>query len=272
MTPPVDQPLRDVPVVITRARAQADELADRLGALGARIVVFPTIKIVPPEDDSPLFDAVRHLAAYDYLVLTSANGVDALRDVMQQAGVDPATVPAKVCVVGPTTARRMEDVGFRVDVVPDHFHASALIAKIEAMDLPVAGKRFLLPRGDLARPLLAKWLRDAGARVDEADAYRNVPEVPPPDAVEELLALPGRPIVTMTSSSAVDNFVAILGPERLAEFAMRARFVSIGPSTSKTLRDHGLTVDAQADPHSLQGLVDACAGLGDGVRAEGLSS
>lgn len=242
------RPLAGKRIVITRPPPKADAFADRLRELGAEPVLLPTITIQPPTDPALLDDALRHLDRYDWLILTSANTVTHISQRLTALSLDPVWPP--VGVIGPATGKALQtDYGVTPAVMPEKHVAEALFAALhDHSDL--SGARVLLPQGDLARPVLADLLRGARADVDTVIAYENVrPEIDP-----ALLADPFD-AVTFTSSSTVQNFV-----ERFDDplSVIGAAWIAcIGPVTAGTARENGLPVHIVAEPHTLDGLIDA---------------
>ncbi len=226
------RPLHGRRVVVTRARAQASGLAARLEALGADVVQAPAIRIAPLPFDPP------ELAAYDTVVVTSANGAELLLpgDVRALHGV-------RVAAIGPATVAALRARGIVADVVPREAVSESLL---EALG-DVAGRRVLVATAEGAREVLPDGLRERGARVDVLHLYRTVPEPVAADAVR------GADLVTFTSSSTVTNLAAALGAGGLDGLAA----ASIGPATSATLRECGVEPLVEADPHDVEGLVDA---------------
>lgn len=239
------RPLFGRRVVVTRARSQASELADRLRALGADLVESPAIEVVAPVDAGiARRAALADIGSYDWLVLTSPNGVahtfDDLPDVRALAGV-------QVAAVGTGTAAALADRRVVADLVPSRFVAEGLLEVFPAP--PAGGGRVLLSVAEGARPVLPDGLREAGWTVDVVTAYRTVP-VAPDDATRAAIA--EADAVTFTSSSTVTNFCTAIGADGVPPVV-----ISIGPITSATARDLGLTVTAEADPHTIDGVVEA---------------
>ncbi|MGZ4706646.1 MAG: uroporphyrinogen-III C-methyltransferase [Acidimicrobiales bacterium] len=239
------RPLFGTHVVVTRAREQASGLVRRLQQLGAKVVEAPTIVVAEPIDaGAALADAVGRLGSYDWVVLTSANGarrlLAALRDGRDLAGV-------RVAAIGPGTAEALRAGNIVADLVPDRFVAESLLEAFPAP--PADGGRVLLARAAVARDVLPDGLRAAGWQVDVVDAYRT--EAAPIDE-DMRAAVAGAEVITFTSSSTVDRFVEAFGVDAVPRIV-----ASIGPVTSSTARDHGLTVAVEATDHSIPGLVDA---------------
>ena len=243
-------------VLVTRAATQAQHLVDLLIAQGADVVAIPTIEIELLNPSPGLDRCLSRLAEYQWLILTSANGVAALGGRMRELGILPGAFAHMQCVaVGGATADAMKALGLRVDVVPEKYVAESVVAAIED---EVAGKNVLLIRGTLARDVIPVALEEAGAWVDIADAYRTVV---PPESVEkirEIFADARAPeIVTFTSSSTVDNFVELMQTAGFAERPVSLQAASIGPITSETLRGYGWEPWVEAELHTVEGLVEA---------------
>ena len=218
------------------------------------VLEFPAIRIVPPSDYGPLDDALRNLAAYDWVVFTSRNGVAAAVDRLAALGMGSgALTGARLAVIGPGTAEALREHGLAAALAPDEFRAEALVAAFARQDLRAA--RVLLPRAAVARDVLPEGLRALGAAVDVVPAYRTEAAAPAPDVLEAVRA--GRfDAVTFTSSSTVRHFLHLAGPE--ARAVLEGVCVAcIGPVTAETARAGGLRVGAVASTYTLAGLVDA---------------
>jgi uroporphyrinogen III methyltransferase/synthase len=239
------RPLFGRSVVVTRARAQASGLARRLADLGADVVEAPAIRI-EPRDDAEVARAAERIREYALVVLTSPNGakllVDRLRDARELAGVT-------VAAIGPGTAAELERHGVRADVVPERSVAEALVEALR--DVPVEGKRVLVARAAEARDVLPDALNERGAHVDVVALYDTVPE---PLGDEQAKAAASADYMTFTSSSTVRFLMRALDGRAPDQFP---RVVSIGPVTSATAREHGLTVAVEAERHDVDGLVAA---------------
>ena len=232
-------------IMVTRADRQATRLADALTALGADAIICPVIAIEPIAVDPAL---VHDLSRYDWVVLTSANGVDRLAEILREANRDfPAHI--KVAAIGPETAARAQEAGMTPALVPSRFVAEELAQALAAAMAP--GARILLARAAGARDVLPEQLRARGARVDVLETYQAVP---PADVRPRLAAcLPGADMITFTSSSTVRHFVGAM-PEPPSD---RVKIACIGPITAQTARDLGLRVDIIAQEYTTRGLVDA---------------
>ena len=247
------RPLYGLSVLVPRTRHQAGELSERLRVLGAEPVEAPTIAIQASRTPQLLRAALTDVGngAYDWVALTSANGVAAVVEQLAELGRDARLfAPVRLAAVGPGTAEALAAAGLRAELVPPTATTGELAAALVASGPPA---RALLPRADIATPTLTEALRSAGWRVDEVEAYRTVPVTELDPGVRKRLELGEIDVLAFASSSTVRNFVDLFGGPPPAG----TRVASIGPVTSQTCRDLGLQVDAEADPHDLDGLVAA---------------
>jgi uroporphyrinogen III methyltransferase/synthase len=234
-------PLAGRRIAVTRARAQASELAARLRSLGAEVIEAPAIRIEPLEAELPDLDL------YDLICLTSPNGVRLLFEGLAGAGLDArALAGARVAAIGPGTARALRQHGVLADVVPERFVAEGLVEALA----DVRVQRALIARAAEARDVLPEALRERGAEVDVIALYETVAEAL---GEQQLRAVARADYVTFTSSSTVKFFFEAAGDELSPE----ARLVSIGPVTSDALRDRGHEPHLEARRHDIEGLVQA---------------
>lgn len=249
-----ERPLFGKKVVVTRARAQAGELSVKLEELGAEVVEFPTIEIAPPDDFALLDDAIKSLDSFDWIVFTSVNGVDAFIERLAHHDLDVRSIKreARIAAIGPATAARIRESGLKVDVIPDEFRAEGLLEEIPAGEID--GKKVLIPRAKVAREILPEKLREAGAEVVVAPAYRSVPSGAGKDDLEKKLRAGEIDCITFTASSTVENFSGVFG-DGTAALLGGTKVACIGPITAETARKHGLTVDIEADEYTIPGLV-----------------
>jgi uroporphyrinogen III methyltransferase / synthase len=234
------RPLSGISVAVTRARAQASELAARLRAMGADVVEAPAIRIVPLEVSLP------DLRAYDLICLTSPNGVEQLFARLAEEGLDARVLAgATVAAIGPGTAAALRAQGIIADVVPERFVAEGLIEALA--QTPV--KRALVARAAQARDVLPQALGDRGADVDVLALYETVAEQL---SEEQLRRVRDADYITFTSSSTVRYLLDTLS----GDAPLKGRLISIGPVTSQTLREHGLEAHAEAKRHDIEGLIE----------------
>ncbi|MGI9081953.1 MAG: uroporphyrinogen-III C-methyltransferase [Thermoleophilaceae bacterium] len=245
------RPLHGRCIAVTRARAQASGLAARLRSLGAEVVEAPAIRIEPRPVEGELASALEAIGDYALLCLTSPNGAELLFDALEDGRRDArALAGATVAAIGPGTAAALARRGIRADVVPRRSVAEALVEELEGV--PVEGRKVLVARAAEARDVLPDALRDRGAEVHVAALYDTVAE---PLSQEARAGLQRSDYVTFTSSSTVTMLLEALGPaDGLPD---RARIVSIGPVTSATARERGLSVHVEAERSDIDGLVDA---------------
>lgn len=248
--------LRGVRVLVGRARHQAGALSGELRKLGGNVIEIPFIEIRKPRSFTELDLALKNVSTYDWLILTSVNGVEAMwarLARLRQGSEQLAKV--RIAAIGPATRRAIEQHGLEVDVVPNQYVAEAVVRSMKAK---VKGKRVLLVRAKVARDVIPKELRRAGAHVDVVEAYETVVPKSSRRRLQAALKNPRRRphVVTFTSSSTVRNFVELLG--RMQRSSLDGvRMASIGPVTSVTLRQFKLPVDISAREFTIPGLVAA---------------
>ncbi|MDN5347789.1 MAG: uroporphyrinogen methyltransferase / synthase [Clostridia bacterium] len=248
------RPLFGRRIVITRPRQQAQAMAEMVEDLGGEALIFPVIRTLPPLTWEPLDQALRNLQQYDWAIFTSANGVNFFFDRLKNLGLDVRRFyGVRLAAIGPATAAALEERGLIPDFQPAEYRAEAIAAGLAGR---VDGKKVLLPRADIARPLLAEELRRAGAEVTEVAAYRTVPAGEDMQGLKEMLAEGKIAAVTFTSSSTVKNLLHALGPEA-RDLLARTALACIGPVTAATAREAGLKVAVTAQEYTVPGLVAA---------------
>ncbi len=246
-------PLKGKRIVVTRSEDQAAGLSRPLRARGAETIEFATVAIEPVSDEISFGDP----ETYDWVVFTSANAVRQFFGLLKRTGCAPgAFAHARIAAVGTATAKSVRKYGLDVSVMPERFVAEGVVASIVAAEPDLRGKRFLWPRGDLARSVLPDALRERGGRVTELVVYRTVMPETPEGRADALTAI--RPdLVVFTSSSTAANFCRMLGPERLRRIKETASFAAIGPITARTAIANGLTLAVQPATHDIAALIEA---------------
>jgi uroporphyrinogen-III synthase len=251
-------PLAGCRVLVTRAAHQAGRLSDELRAVGADPVEVPVLEICPPENFEPLDRALRRLDIYDWLIVTSANAVRGMVDRAAAMGlVFSSTETLKVAAIGTATAAEARSAGFSIAFVPESYVAESLV---NSMAGNVVGKKVLLARASVARDVIPDALRAMGATVDVVDAYQNRMPAQAPAQLLQALA-EGVDVVAFTSSSSVLHLVKAARSAGLSFPFAGVAAVSIGPITSKTLRDAGWEPAVEATTSDIPGLVAALVTL-----------
>jgi uroporphyrinogen III methyltransferase / synthase len=250
-----NRPLFSRRVLVLRAAAQAETTARAIRERAAEPVIFPVIEICAPPDAAPLRHAAESLASYDWVLFTSANGIDRFFATLVELGRDArAFGAARLGVIGPKTAAALEQYGLRADLVADEFIGEDLARAVLERG---PARRALLPRALVARDALPDALRNAGVSVDVVAAYETRPVAP-----ERARALVERfergeiDVVLFTSSSTVDALVDALGA-RAVELLAQTTVASIGPVTTRAAGRHGVRVDVTADVYTIDGVLDA---------------
>jgi uroporphyrinogen-III synthase len=258
-------PLLGVRVLVGRARHQASALSSGLRELGAQVLEIPFIEIRKPRSYKALDAALKNLSEYDWLILTSVNGVHALWERLRKLRmVGKPMHHLKIAAIGPATRQAIEQHGIKVNIVPKEYVAESVVASLRRK---VKGKRILLARAKVARDVIPRELRKLGARVDVVEAYETVIPQSSRQRLRAALRSSQRKldVITFTSSSTVRNFVALLEESRdrlhtsasLKRHLKGVRLASIGPVTSSTLRELGLPVDIEAGEYTIPGLIQA---------------
>jgi uroporphyrinogen III methyltransferase/synthase len=251
-------PLAGQTVLVTRSRSQTSRLAGQLRLWGAGTIEAPTIAIEPIQDPGPLDAAIGRASQFDWAVLTSPNGVEALASRLQAMQLDArALAGTQLAAIGPGTAEALAGIGLRADRIAQPHTTEALAAALDGEAR--GGRRFLLLRSNIAPPDLAETLTGAGGLVEDVPAYRTVRPDALPEAAVDALAGGKVDWITFTSSSTVENFLALADGIDLTA----TRLASIGPVTTATLRAAGLEPAVEAAPHTIDALVAAIVAEAD---------
>lgn len=262
------RPLFGRRVVVTRARAQSSELVELIEELGGEPLEFPVIEMVMPREDetfrAQVLEAFERAASYEWIIFTSANGVDYFFRWLAEFGLDiRAFARARLAAVGPRTAAELRLRGLHADVLPpSKFQAEGLLESLQAADLP-AGANVLLARGDLARETLPRELAARGANLTEIDVYVNAIAQGQDDFTAELLARGQVDFITFASSSSVANLLEVLQQRRKMTLSQavdalnEATIACIGPQTAETARQAGLHVSLMPDEATIVSLVES---------------
>ncbi len=255
LAPSALAPLAGKRVLVTRTRAQASSLAEALRLEGAYPLLLPAIELERRVDagaTARVADALTE-GAYGWIVFTSANAVEAFFNALFEAGGDARTLaPTGIAAIGTATERALRTRGLRADLVPTEAIGEALGT---ALAPHVGGTRVLLPRAEGARDILPAALRAAGAEVDELTLYLAAPPAEPPAEVLAAVRAGEVDVAMFTSSSTVTNLASMLGGD--LSVLSGAVIACIGPIVAETARERGLRVDVVAEPHTIDGLVEA---------------
>jgi uroporphyrinogen III methyltransferase/synthase len=246
------RPLFGKRIVVTRTRKQAGALSSRLRELGADVMEIPTIRIEPPADKVAMAQGVRDAHGYDWLVFTSPNGVDAFFEAFYKVYRDAREIGGvRIAAIGPATAAKVRDYRLSVDLQPEEFVAEAVVKAFQK-EGSIEHLRIMLARAQEARDVLPEALTKLGAIVDVVAVYRTVPETEDCSGAIARFREEGADMITFTSSSTAENFMALKLPLPLA-----LKTASIGPITSATMRGLGLSVGVEAARYDIPGLVEA---------------
>ncbi len=249
------RPLAGTRILVGRARHQAGSLSASLRDLGAAVVEIPFIEIQKPQSYQALDDALRNIKSYQWLILTSANGVEAMWQRVNKLRIARAALKKlQIAAIGPATKAAIVKHGLKVKMMPKEYVAESIVAGLRDK---VEGKRVLLVRAKVARDVIPDELRKSGAQVDVVEAYETLVPEKSKVKLRALMKSPRRPhLVTFTSSSTVKNFAELLG--KASNGALKnVQCASIGPVTSATLRDLKMPVSIEASEFTMGGLIRA---------------
>lgn len=259
MKPNENHPLAGTRILVGRARHQAGSLSSSLRSLGAVVVEIPFIEIRRPQSYGPLDDALRKIRSYDWLILTSVNGVEATWERIRRLRITRRGLKhLQIAAIGPATKKAIVRHGLKVKMVPEEYVAESVVKGLRDK---VKGKRIVLIRAKVARDVIPEELRATGAQVDVVEAYETVvPEKSRARLGALMKNAARRPhIVTFTSSSGAKNFAELLGKFKAGSNALMSgiELASIGPITSATLRELRLPVAIEAREFTMGGLIRA---------------
>lgn len=242
-------------ILVTRAAEQAAEFTEQLRQRGAVVVECPTIQLVPPRQWDAVDAAIHQLSSFDWLILTSVNGVRFFFSRLQELGRSVHNLQScKVCAVGPKTAEALQELGITPDLAPEQFTGEGIVAAFQVIDLQA--KRMLFPKADGARDLIPQQLRSMGAEVIDPVVYRNI--IPPtlPDAAKTALEQQQLDTVIFSSPSTARNLASLAGGvEQLQQLLKLTAVASIGPVTTKACQELGLTVKIEPAEATLDKLL-----------------
>ena len=246
--------LTEKKVVVTRRREQAGEMAALLKAKGAIPILFPTIEILPPQDWGPVDKAIETIDSYQWVVFTSANGVEFFFRRARLLGRDPKRdlEGLKICAIGPATAQALKREGVSPLVVPKRFIAEEVLEALKTQG--IKGCRILIPRAEMGRDILPQGLFQEGAMADVVITYRTIM---PEKAEEDKKKVLDAHIYTFTSPSTAINFFRIMRDLPLQESLAKGIVASIGPITTQALQAIGVKAKVEAKEYTTAGLIRA---------------
>ncbi len=246
-------PLSGRTILVTGSEDRVPVLGDALAEEGASVIRLPTVRISPVEDFAPLDAALREWSSYDWVVFTSAHGVDAVADRARQLHIDLRETRGRIAAVGPVTRAALQRNGLPADVMPPEYLTEE-IAKVMG---DVAGKRVLLPRSPISRQALPNTLRRRGAIVVQVSAYEAIP----PPSRQGSLGTGRIDCVVFTSPSAAENLTSLLPEKQLLRLLKRTPAAAIGPVTAEAVRQLGFRIAIVANEHTIDGLVKSLVEL-----------
>jgi len=247
------RPLFRKRIVVTRARENSAEFSDMLSLYGAEVILFPTLKIVPPPDFVDLDNAITHIDQYNTIIFTSVNGVQSFYHRLRQLGYDIRILKGiSLCAIGPKTREAISALGLLCDFIPSEYTAEGIMDALEKQG--VLGKRFLLPRAMQAREVLPEFIIKQGGQIDVVPAYQAIP--PAEDEIAPILQKGPIDMLTFGSASTVKNFIDRMNP-KMREFVSETAIACIGPITAEAAVRCGLRVDLVPKEYTFRALTES---------------
>ncbi len=243
------QPLKDYQVLITRGKGQADGLKESIEKNGGTPLLVPLLEFTLPDHMEDVQQRFEELLTYDWIILTSQNGVDFFFKLL---GNPPSKLP-KIAVIGSKTEIALKRHGYKADFVPAQFVAEGFVAEFNTLLDP--GARVLLAKGNLARAVIAEAINEAGAICDEVIIYHTVLPRSSEKKLVQLIKNHEIDIMTFTSSSTVNHFTQIMKSHELDTYIDRIIIACIGPIAAKTAEKHGLSVDVCPDVYTTDAMI-----------------
>ena len=251
-------PLTGKCILVTQAKDKAENQIKRLKNKGADVIHKPTIAIQPPHDYYELDKNLSHINKFQWILFTSPNAVKVFKNRLAAIEIDKKDIDnIQIAVIGDSTAKIVQLLGFRVNFVPKKQSSYGFLREFTARYPDLTGIKILFPASDIARNIVTDGLVGAGAEVIRIIAYKTVSLKYPPEEIMKLFQSKKVDLVTFTSSSTVDNLMALLPEKKRQTIIPKIHAASIGPMTSKTLRSYGIEPVIEAQVHTIPGLVDA---------------
>ena len=258
-------PLFGKTLVVTRTREQASDLVQGLSRLGAACLEFPTIRLLPPSSWEGTDRALAGIETFHWLIFTSPNGVRFFLNRLEERRRDIRCLKdIRIAAIGPATAEALKAWRLTPDLVPEKFQAEFILEALSTQGL--AGKKILIPRAQQAREILPEGLRRLGAEVSVVAAYRTVPDESEKTNLLEGLREGAIHGLTFTSSSTVQNFLALFDRREILSLLKEVPVACIGPITAQTARDNGLVVRIIPPRYTIPDLVEALASFYQGSK------
>ena len=247
-------PLFGKNILVTRAPHQAEGLSRLLMECGAVPIEMPLIRVCAPSTWRNLDQAILNLGSYHWIVFTSVNGVEMFFQRLYTLNLDARWLKGiRIGAIGPATAEALAKHGLHPDYIPETYTSQGFLAKLDNQE--ITGRRFLLPRADIATSELADGITKLGAEVHEVTAYRTTAMTKANPQGRQMLLRGEIDVITFTSPSTVANFLTIPGSEQFS--IGRTKIACIGPKTAMAATEAGLRVDIVSEEHTIRGLVEA---------------
>lgn len=245
-------------ILVTRAKAQASALSLKIKENGGVPIEMPLIACKELTHKESIHKAISDLHTYHWIVFTSKNGIDFFfQELKRLQGDFSLPTNCKIAVVGQKTDEVLANYHLKSDLIPEKYVAESLLKGL--LTVVKKGERVLIPRGNLARNVIARGLIEHSIEVTELDVYENVIEKSTKQQLYNDIKGKKIDVVTFTSSSTVDNFVQLLEGTDWRTYIENILFASIGPITSKTMQNHQMPVHVEPNEYTIQGMLESIA-------------
>lgn len=251
----MNYPLKDIHIVVTRDRDQSENLIHQLTSLGGKVLPFPTIQIGPPADWAGCDQALSRIAEYDWIIFSSVNGIRYFLDRAELHKIK--YFRSSIACVGRKTGEVLEKYGITTDLIPASYNARGLLNEFEKID--IKDKKILIPTSNRSRDELATGLREMGAKVDKVVCYQTeTPAIPESDPLLQSILYEKMDCITFYSPSAFLSLVDMIGKKELERLVSENTVLAaIGPTTSRTIRNHGFQVQIQPEESLDKSMIEA---------------
>ncbi|WP_108669417.1 uroporphyrinogen-III synthase [Peribacillus acanthi] len=241
-------------VLITRGSNQSYEMSSKIKQHGGIPIVIPLLSFQKSETNREEISAVlNRLSNFDWLVLTSKNGVDYFFEWLQCLEIQ-TTLP-KIAVIGAKTLSYLQSKGFEADFIPTTYVAEVFVE--EFLTILKQGEQVLIAKGNLARNIIAVAIRENGNLCEEIIMYDTVIPEGSDSALKDCLSEKNIDVITFTSSSAIDHFMKVVEHYQLQDYIRNSLIACIGPIAKATANKHGLNVEICPDVYTIDGMIDS---------------
>jgi len=246
--------IKNTTILITKQKKSAEKYFFKLINEGAKIIFFPTIKVVPKNESPELTFAINHFSLYDYIIFSSSNAVKVFKEIIKNRSLDLTKI--KIAAIGEKTSEECYSNGFKVDIIPEEYSSKGLIKTFSKHDL--VGEKIFIPCSSLTNEDLKLGLTALGAGVDLVHVY----DVHPNDLselaneYEEITRTPPD-LYVFTSPSSFNYFIGLMQIDDISDYFYKKIICAIGSTTEKAIISYGLNVQIVPNTFSLSGISES---------------